>query len=314
MSFLRASLALCLVLASAREASALGDELRFTSGTGECPNPANVENEVLTIVPPDKHDLFGQGVRVEVTDLGDSFRVEIYKDDVEVGAKDYEDAERDCEKRSRFAAVFAALTLMPPELRKDPLKDQYHAPIAVKPPEPEPEPPPKPDLVRIELSAMVDWSPPILGAPQIVSPGGELRVALGRGALSGTLAVGYMLEAPFALGDTEGRIARMPASAGLRLRTVSESWEVSLDLGGLVTLERVEGTSLRLSERHTVVEAGVRTGAVLAYKAGGGILPFLGLSASLVPVPRDLATLPLGAFANTPYLGLGANAGLALSL
>jgi hypothetical protein len=311
--FLRAS-AFVLCLALAREASASLPEQRFTSGTSECPTPAYVEQEVLTIVPADKHDLFGQGVRVEVIDQGASFRVVIYKDDVEVGAKDYEDAERDCDKRGRFAAVFAALTLMPPELHKDPLKDQYHAPIAVKPPEPEPEPPPKPDLVRIELSALIEWSPAILGAPQIVSPGGELRVALGRGTLSGTLAVGYMPEMPFELGELTGAIARMPASAGLRLRTVSESWETSFDLGALVVLERIEGESLRISGRHTVVEAGVRGGLIAAYKAGGGFLPFAGLGASFVPVPRDLATLPTGVFGNTPYLGLGLSLGLALSL
>jgi hypothetical protein len=292
----------------------LSDELRFTSGTSECPTPTLVEEEVLTMVPSDKHDLFGQGVRVEVIDQGASFRVQIYKDDVEVGAKDYEDADRDCAKRGRFAAVFAVLTLMPPELHKDPLKDQHHEPITVKPPEPEPEPPPKPDLVRIELSAMVGWAPPILGAPQLVSPGGELRVALGRDTLSGTLAVGYTLEMPFEIGELEGGFARMPASAGLRLRTVSESWEVSFDIGVLVALERIEGKSLRTRVRHTFVEAGVRSGLILAYKAGGGILPFVGFSSALVPVPRDLATLPTGVFGNTPYLGLEGSVGLALSL
>jgi hypothetical protein len=58
----------------------------------------------------------------------------------------------------------------------------------------------------------------------------------------------------------------------------------------------------------------VRLGGLVAYKAGAGLLPFFGLSAAVVPAPREIATLPQGIVGNTPHGWLGASLGLALSL
>src|SRR5688572_16775150 len=96
----------------ARSAPAQTEAPRLSSGESQCPSPDAVDGEVLKLVPPDKQQGVAGGVTVEIIDLGDSFRIEIERDGVEVGARTHSDPDRDCDKRGRFAALFVALTLM----------------------------------------------------------------------------------------------------------------------------------------------------------------------------------------------------------
>lgn len=304
-----------VVCALAAEPAAAQEPLaRVTRGTSQCPAPEAVDVEFFELVPPDRLHELSAGADVEVIDLGDGFRVDVKKASGEVESRTHSDPERDCEARSRFAALFMALTLMPPEVRKDPLREQYHAETKVSAPPPEPEPEPVPDLARIELSAVIEYAPAVLGAPKLLSPGGELRVALGRGPVAGTLAIGYLPKSDFALGPFEGQSTRLPASAGVRLKSDTGRLELALDLGVLVGLERLEGKSSLVVREETTVEVGARSGVVLSYRALPALSPFVGVCASVVPFPREIAFLPRGVVGNTPHLWLGASAGLALSL
>jgi hypothetical protein len=291
----------------------------FTFGAGDCPDPAAVEREVLRLIPPERHELLRRGVRIELDDLGESYRVTVSKDGTFV-KKNYADPARDCDGRARFAAVFAVLTVMPPELGPDEL--------APKPPPPPPAPPlpvhvvvvvpppapPLAPLAHIEVAALFGYAPAIVSAPQLTTFGGELRVALGRGALAGTLSIAYLSHAKFELDGVHGELSQLPASAGLRANSEVGSWNLAADLGVLAVLQRIRATDLARSNTDTALELGARGGLMFEREIGSGFAPFFGAFAWFVPAPRDLSALPQGTLGNLPYLWIGGTLGVALGL
>ncbi|HEX2674896.1 MAG TPA: hypothetical protein VHM25_28665, partial [Polyangiaceae bacterium] len=239
----------------------------------------------MNLIPPERHSLLARGVRVELQDLGDSYRVAVWKDGASVN-KNYSDPARDCDGRARFAAVFTVLTLMPPELGAEP--------VAEPEPKPEPKQPPPalepaaveqpasahmqalPPFVHLELSALVVYAPAILEAPGMHSFGGELRIALGRGALSGTLSVGYLPRASFELNGVHGELSRVPMSVGARYRGDFEAWSLSADFGLLLVAERVRANNLLTTTPESAANFGLRAGVQLARQFGPHFAPFLG--------------------------------------
>ncbi len=289
----------------------------FTFGAGDCPEPAAVEREVLRLIPPERHERLRRGVRIELDDLGESYRVTVSKDGTSV-KKNYADPARDCDGRARFAAVFAVLTVMPPELGPDAL-----APKPPPPPAPPPVPvvvvvptpaPPRSPLAHIELAAVFGYAPAIVRAPELTTFGGELRLALGRGALAGTLSIAYLSRAKFELDGVHGDLSQLPASAGLRVNSDLGSWSLAADLGVLAVLQRVRATDLAQSNTETALELGARGGLMFERPIGAGFAPFFGAFAWVVPAPRDLAALPQGALGNLPYLWIGGTLGVSLGL
>lgn len=319
LSFLCAGLATLLIAWPTPASAQTPEEApHFTAGNGQCPEPAAVEREVLSLVPADKQELLERSVRIEIDDLGESYRVTVSKDGTSL-RKSYSDPGRDCDGRARFAAVFVVLTVMPPELGPDAL-------VPPKPPPPPPPPPPVhvvvaapvapalPPLAHIELGALFAYSPAILRAPELTTLGGELRVALGRGALAGTLSIAYSSRSSFVLEDVHGDLSQLPASAGLRLRSDLGSWEISGDLGLLAVLQRVRATGLFATNAQTALELGARAGVSFERPIGAHFAPFVGAFAWLVPGPRDISALPQGVLGNLPYLWVGGVAGVSLGL
>jgi hypothetical protein len=294
----------------------------FVFGNVDCPDPKTVQQAVLTLIPVERHALLARGVRVELEDLGESYRVTVWKDGTSV-KKSYSDPARDCDGRARFAAVFTVLTLMPPELGVEsvvkpepepaPKAPPAHEPTAAKPAS-APRPAPRPPLAHLELSALYSYAPPILEAPSIHSFGAELRVAIGRGALRGTAAVAYTPPAKLELDGMQAELSRIPLSVGARLGTDFDSWSLSADLGLLLVAERVRATNLLTSAAHGSASFGVRAGAQLARQFGPHFAPFVGAFACFMPSPSELSALPQGVIGNLPYLWLGGAAGVSFGL
>jgi hypothetical protein len=314
----------CVGLRGTRPACAQtpDEEAHFTVGAGQCPDPALVEREVLSLVPPERHELLERRVRVDIDDLGESYRVTVSKDGSSV-RKNYSDPGRDCEGRARFAAVFAVLTVMPPELGPDALAPPKPPP----PPAPPPVPPPParrvvvappapalPPLAHIELGALFAYAPAILKAPDLSTFGGELRVALGRGAVAATLSVAYTARSKFELDGVRGDVSQLPASAGLRLHSELVSWDVAADLGVLAVLESVRATNLFVVKNESALELGGRAGVSFERPIGAHFAPFIGAYAWLVPGPRNISALPQGVLGNLPYLWIGGTVGVSLGL
>lgn len=289
----------------------------FVFGSVECPDPKTVQQAVLNLIPPERHGLL-EAVRVELEDLGDSYRVTVWKEGASV-KKSYSDPARECDGRARFAAVFAVLTLMPPELGAEPVVEPPPAPA----PPPAPRPPPAPvpthtaalaPLAHLELSALYGYAPAILEAPSLHSFGAELRLALGRGALAGTLAVAYTSNAAFDLNGVQGELTRLPFSVGARLRSDFEPWSLAADLGLLVVAQRVRATNLLSEHTQSSADVGVRAGVQVARQFGPHFAPFVGAFIWLTPVPSEISALPQGVIGNLPYLWLGGAAGVSFGL
>src|SRR5450755_324627 len=95
------AMCVCVVLRGTRPARAQApEEAHFTAGAGQCPDPAAVEREVLSLVPPERHELLERGVRIDIDDLGESYRVTVSKDGSST-KKSYADPARDCDGRAR---------------------------------------------------------------------------------------------------------------------------------------------------------------------------------------------------------------------
>jgi hypothetical protein len=292
---------------------------QFVFGSVQCPDPKVVQQAVLSLIPPEHYAQLGRSVRVELEDLADTYRVTVLKDGATV-KKRYSDPARDCESRARFAAVFAVLTLMPPELGLGPIAKPETEPApqpAPTQPTLAPEPVPRPRvvrLVRLELSASYAYAPAILEAPSLNSLGGELRVAVGRAALSGTLSVAYAQRARFELGSVQGDLARLPFSAGARLRSDFGVWSLTADLGLALVLQRVRATNLLTQHTESSLDIGVRAGIQVAREAGPHFAPFIGAFLWLSPAPSQISVLPQGVIGNLPYLWLGGAAGVSFGL
>ena len=305
---------------SAPSASVPAEFSVSSTASSECPVPRAVEQAVLRLIPLEHHDLLTlHAVRVELDDLDASYRVRVFKDGTPL-EKTYADPARDCDGRANFAAVFAVLTVMPPELGFAATPEPKPEPKPAPPPPPplavpklEPPPPPAPPLAHVELSGLVAYAPAILDAPDLTTFGAELRVALGRGALSGTLSVAYLGRAKFELDGVAGDVTRLPASIGLRLRSEFDSWQLAGDFGAGAALQRVRGTNLLESRAYNTLEFGLRAG--LQISAGNaGFQPFAGVFAWVSPGPRDISALPNGVVGNLPYLWLGGALGVSLGL
>jgi len=295
----------------------------FVFGNVDCPDPKTVQQAVLSLVPAERHAVLARGVRVELEDLGESYRVTVWKDGTSV-KKNYSDPARECDGRARFAAVFTVLTLMPPELGQEklvePAPEPKPAPPVAKParvdePKPAPtratEPPP---LTHLELSALYANAPAMLEAPNIHSFGAGLRVAIGRGALAGTLALGYLPNTQFELDGVHAELARVPLSIGARLRKDFDAWSFSGDLGLMLVAERVRATNLLTAQPQSSASFGLSAGAQLAHQFGRHFAPFLGVFVWFSPAPSELSALPQGALGNLPYLWLGGAAGVSFGL
>ena len=292
----------------------------FTFGNSDCPEPTAVEREVRRLIPSDRQSVLDAGVRIELQDLGESYRVTVSKDRATV-KKSYADAARDCDGRARFAAVFAVLTIMPPELEpsdntpepEPPPPPPAPTPIAIEPVAMAPAPP-LPPLARVDLAGLFVAAPALGQAPKLDGFGGELGVGLGRGAFAGKLSLGYVARSRYELEGVVGDVATLPASAGVQLRSELGPLTLAGELGLLALLERARSTNLARSTGATSLDLGARAGLSLAWPWGRRFAPFVGVFTWLLPAPRELSAAPQGVIGNLPYWWVGGAAGVSLGL
>ena len=107
----------------AGRAAALAEPPVAITVNGTCPNAEAIWAAVASIVPAKDLDRFAAAARVEISDLGDSYRVSVNAKGID-RLRVYRDLAHDCDHRARFAAVFVVLTLMPPDVLLDALPAQ----------------------------------------------------------------------------------------------------------------------------------------------------------------------------------------------
>jgi hypothetical protein len=315
-SHLRTSLAFASAFLLMTASAAVGAPSSSVSrpllaASGVCPSSEAVWASVSALVPGGALDAVPSAATIAVSDLGDNYRVAVSKGE-DVRERTYRDVARDCEQRARFAAVFIVLTFMPPELMVEPAK-----PVSVVglPAQAFPTLEAPPPRWRLELGVFWDAAPAILGAPSTGSPGGELRLALGRQRLRGIVGMGVQTRAHF---DVSGLAAREErASIDLGVRAVRAFGP--LDLGGEMSVVgvvfRAQGTNTVAPGQETRLDLGARAGLVLRLGAARtrSALPFVGVHATFFPRPYDIVVMPKGVLGHPPSLWLGATVGVSVS-
>jgi hypothetical protein len=278
------------------------------SASGACPGLVLVSGAVAALIPHGGLDALPRSAAVEVSDMGESYRVKAVAEGVD-RVRVFRDVGRDCEQRARFAAVFIVLTLLPPEL----VIDVQPPPLPPQPPPPAPEEPQR--RTRLDLGALFDLAPPIFDAPQLAAPGGELRIARRFGWLAGVVGVGVEPRSSFAKDGLQGRETRFPFDLGVRAARSLGAWELDGEAAIAAAIFRAEGLNTLMPQQGTRLDLGGRVGVALRLgRPSSRAVPFLGLHALVFPRPYEIATTPQGSLGSTPALWFGATLGLSASL
>jgi len=286
------------------------------SASGSCPDAETIWAAMATLVPRGALGALPRAGTIDIADLGETYRVRLLTEGGVERVRVYRDRARDCEQRARFAAVFVVLTLMPPELLIDSPVARQPPPELIAPPAPPviqvAEPPPR--LLRLELAALGDTAPAVMSAPGVSSPGVELRLAIGRGALAGVLGIGLEAPSEFTLGTLRAREQRVPVDAGVRLRRLGRWLEIGGELGLTAVRFHAEGLSPVIARQASGLDIGARAGVTVRLGARAARLaPIAGLHGAYFPRPYELAMQPAGVVGKTPSFRVGATLGIAAS-
>jgi hypothetical protein len=249
--------------------------------------------------------------RVTIVETGDDYRVSVKTDEGTV-ERTYTDPSHDCPQRARFAAAFIVLALMPPRIGDE--RPRTTVPKASEPPRTEPSPPVDrgPAVVRLEIGGIVETTPPVADAPPMTHWGPDLRARLGSGPVAAVLGLGFMPQVEFSQRGVRAKNLRIPAMIGVRTRTLTGAFEIGVDLGLALALERYQGTSSHATSSAEQFHAGAGLGAIVSTRTR--LAPFIAVRTTYFPLSRELSTMPQGVFAHTPRLWIGAALGLSLEL
>jgi hypothetical protein len=290
----------------------------------DCPSQTAVQAEVRELTTPAQREGSLPDSRVVISDRGESIAVAITREG-KTTVRVYQDAARDCDRRSHFVSVLAVVSLMPPDVAEaepEPEPEPEPTPATPPPAAPEPAPPPvvvapAPRRVRIELAARGEVSTPIADSARIASLGGSLGVALGARRLRPTLAFGYVPASELRLtGNFAGsaEVERLDVALGLRWLASRAPFDTGLELGLLASRAEVSGVSSHRPSQDTAFNLGARAGVQVCWPGEHALSPLLGAHLSWFPGAPELVRLPQGTLGHLPYVWLGLSGGLSLAL
>jgi hypothetical protein len=320
------------------------------SGTSSCPAPELVRAEIFQLSSAERRRAIPADSRVTLSDNGASYRVAVTTDSTRA-EKTYDDPARDCARRARFAAVFAVLTLMPPQLAdlveteskpgappdstKPAAGDTAHAPGSSGKAPPAPLPNPSAQLPNIHESEPTtrpigskSEAPRRLNVLRLEARGRlELGFSTSKGSptpsagaelslmrlrpVTPVLAFAYSSPAELGVIDARVRFQRVEALIGARAGHEFGIAAPAAELALVALVERARARELTHPESARSLSFGLRAAALLALWRTG---PIFGLHAALFPAPTAIEALPRGTVGHLPYLWLGVSAGIGLGL
>jgi hypothetical protein len=252
---------------------------------------------------------------LEISDLGSSFRVSVGG-----RTRNYDDPGRDCERRARLAAVFAALVLAP-----DGAANEAHEEAAPTPTPPRaPAPAPAPRRVGAAAPAAPSaWFELGAGAALALAPhhGSVLTVpglALGVARRSAKWSVGMtfvvpVLPADFSIGNTSVELARYPVRLVVARALAMGAIQATAEGGCVVSMLRVERTAPPPETTATRFEVGAHLGVELALPVRR-VSFFVAASSDWIPWTYPLTLSPEGEIDRTPGVWFSGEAGLRYAL
>lgn len=279
--------------------------------SGTCPQESGVRALLSTLVPNRGTAPPGLPSAATVADLDKAFVVA-----VGARSKTYADPARDCAQRSRIAAAFIALALLP---------EGAEPAAPASPPPPALPPPTPPELPVLPVVASSTWASLdargalALGFAPVtrLTPGVVVHAAAGRGVLGGHLSCGWVFGTSIALAQESGSvlIERLPCDAGptLRFFTLGHRFDTAIDAGFAVGLLRAFGRGFDTNPPSSRVELGVRIAvdtALHADSARASLQPILGLEVTAYATGYDFNVAPHGDVGQAPLVWAAITAGI----
>jgi hypothetical protein len=266
-----------------------------------CPNPTEVAAAFATLFSQTELLFVGAPAAAQAVfvDLGARYRVEVAGH-----ARTIEDPDRRCPERARTAAVFAFLTLEPPVMQVPP-----------PPPSPQPQqsqPPPKVRrsvAVQLQAGGLFESAPRTGADHSLFLGGGELRLAVGARHLAGVLAIDGVSPVHMIFPAASVRLMRVPVDVGLRAFFARGPLFGAIDLSLALAASIYDAEAAPGATERTRLDVGGRLG-VWGARTWGRWGAYLGLHLVVYARPYDLYVQPAGLVGTSPFVWLGASAGL----
>ncbi len=327
----RASAVLAVGLLVARGASAQSPSSdEWLSVEGECPSAARLKAEVLRLVPPERRSVL-DSARIVVRDQGDTYRVSVTSDAANAERR-YDNPERECDRRARFAAVFSVVTLLPPELGEEPdmspepsesesaaAPSQNLTRSVESPQEPPAEPAvgesPREEWLELAVGFGAVLAPESPHSPKVSGTPLAAHVLVGVDAWAAVVGAEVLPPTSFQFLDVGGELSRVSVLAGARHWLWPNPVKLGLELGAVGSFDRVQGEGLvSVAEASTAFSFGVRGRVTVEYPAAWALRPYAALNGTWYPAPPSLVVAPRGDVAELPTWWLGAELGIALGV
>ncbi len=314
--------------------------------SGACPRGERVREELLRLVPPERRHVL-EAARIFVTDGGDTYRVSI-ESEISSAERLYDNPERECDRRARFAAVFSVVTLLPPELDEEPASSELEPSTsleALKPEAPrrgaaaaanddtpsdegaardEPTTPDEeagtgreaaPGRALLELGFGAAWAPETPSSPRVMGAQLGARALLSGDEWAALVGVEWLPETSFQYLDVRGSLERGSALLGARRWLHRSPVGVGVELSVVGSFERVVGDGLvSVAEPSTTWSWGGRGRFVVESPSAWRVRPFVAGAVTWYPSPTPLVVEPRGAVATLPKVWLGGEIGIAWRL
>jgi hypothetical protein len=263
---------------------------------GRCPNAEQVSTALSYLLKASDDaagsDTAAAALTLVLVDLGPRYQVAL-----DGQTRDYADPIRDCDERARVAAVFAAMTIEPPEVA-----------ARARPPAPSHS-----RQVELRVAGLADVG--LERSSQAFTAGGELRGAIVGQRWGVEIGAGAEWPATLAWDAYRAHITRFPLAVSVRavLRRTRALVTISAGVAMVPFTLRGEGTGVPVHDGGTRLDLGLRSALAVALLPAARFSPFLSLHVSVSPKPYGVVVDPVGQVGSTPQVWVGATLGLAVS-
>jgi hypothetical protein len=235
-----------------------------------------------------------------VLDLGEAFEITAGGQ-----VQRYADAPRDCLERARVAAVFVALAVNPPSIQSPPPPPGPAAQVASTPVRAR-------NWLSVGVAARIDDA---LGGGSATAggttAGGELEVAVGRGAFGLAATAGVVTSTESTIDAVRVGQHRFPCSLSATVRRrATTRVELRGHLGASLTPFTLHGQGLETTHPVTRFDAGARAAVELRLLMRA-LVPFVSLHAEYFPRTYEISVAPLGDIGATAPFQIGLSLGAA---
>lgn len=268
--------------------------------SSQCPNRELIDSQLAPLLGERAPEL-DTSVRVEISDLGDSYRIRVGSTERQV-----DDPQRDCQERAKVSAVFIALNL--PARAQEP---QQAAPA----PAPRPGPPgvqPSQMQLVLQLLGAVEHAPELSGTGKGLHVGAALRsgridLTLNGGIFTPLGVVGPERE------TTAYELWRFPTSLTIGFRTDDRGLSFGVAGGLALDVLRFRGIDLPNPDSGLRVNPGFLLALPLRLHASRHVAAVLIPTLAVFPRTYIVRLEPTRQLDESPRFWLGARIGLETS-